>query len=313
MREYGDVQYNMDYVEIYRVLCCDSQREFPNYITAGCHEVPVDFYTLSEEAMKMPYVVTGGGHYTVGDKNYTKRKNLDNYQLIVTVEGSGIVEMNNQTFICEKGSAILIDCMEYHYTRCKPGCIWNHKHIHFTAKNDCQALVKSAVGFLMDGQEIHISLDKIFNEIQNYNAYSHYLITNYLSNILTDMIMLMFQNKVIPVHIKRMKNAAKFMQEHMHEKILIQDIAKESFLSVFYFTRQFKEYFGAAPYDYLLRIRINRAKILLLNGSSVQETAVSCGFGTSNNFFRNFKKSTGQSPSEFVKQHSIIDVETYPE
>lgn len=108
MREYGDVQYNMDYVEIYRVLCCDSQREFPDYITAGCHEVPVDFYTLSEEALKMPYVVTGGGHYTVGDKNYTKRKNLNNYQLIVTVEGSGIVEMNNQTFICEKGSAILL-------------------------------------------------------------------------------------------------------------------------------------------------------------------------------------------------------------
>lgn len=67
-------------------------------------------------------------------------------------------------------------------------------------------------------------------------------------------------------------------------------------------SRLFKEETGENFIDFLSRIRIERAKELLLEaGCSIQEITARVGYLHPNTFIRSFKKLTGQTPSEYRK------------
>jgi AraC-like DNA-binding protein len=54
--------------------------------------------------------------------------------------------------------------------------------------------------------------------------------------------------------------------------------------------------------DYIRNIRIDYAKELLLQGDNISDTAYATGFADPNYFSKCFKKQTGKTPSEWVKE-----------
>lgn len=63
--------------------------------------------------------------------------------------------------------------------------------------------------------------------------------------------------------------------------------------------KDFKEYFSVTLHDYLIRIRMEKARILLLEEKiSVYGVAIHIGYGHQNNFSSAFKKYYGISPVE---------------
>lgn len=64
--------------------------------------------------------------------------------------------------------------------------------------------------------------------------------------------------------------------------------------------RLFKSKTGISHKQYLLNYRIEQAKLLLRMGTSVKNTAASCGFNDSFYFSRVFKEYTGSSPSRYA-------------
>ena len=68
--------------------------------------------------------------------------------------------------------------------------------------------------------------------------------------------------------------------------------------STFYFCKLFKKATGLTFTDYLSRLRIEKAKNLLLNPNlRISEVAYEVGFQSLTHFNRMFRKLTGQSPS----------------
>lgn len=58
-----------------------------------------------------------------------------------------------------------------------------------------------------------------------------------------------------------------------------------------------------SPYEYIINLRINEAKQLLINTSfSVNKIADQIGFLDTNNFIRRFRSRTGVSPLQYRKQ-----------
>ena len=71
-------------------------------------------------------------------------------------------------------------------------------------------------------------------------------------------------------------------------------------LSAGYLSGLFKQIFGIPFQDYLIKARLDRAKILLLTTSSkVYEIAAQAGFEDPNYFSSSFKKRFGQTPNQF--------------
>jgi len=97
-----------------------------------------------------------------------------------------------------------------------------------------------------------------------------------------------------------------FMRNHYQTNISIKDICDSIYLSRYHFKRIFKEYTGRTPHRYLMDIRLEKAKELLLsNKNSIEEIARMCGFVNAGHFTVAFKRDTKLTPSEYRKIHSM--------
>jgi AraC-like DNA-binding protein len=99
------------------------------------------------------------------------------------------------------------------------------------------------------------------------------------------------------------KRAKEFIYEHHTEHLSLSRAAKAVNMSTFYFCKMFKKVTGINFTDYLSRVRIEKAKNLLLNPNlRVSEIAFEVGFESLTHFNRVFKKLLGQSPTEYRAQ-----------
>lgn len=83
-------------------------------------------------------------------------------------------------------------------------------------------------------------------------------------------------------------------------------LASMTNISEVYFRKLFVKTLSTTPHEYIVNLRIDKAKQMLLEGKNVSETAFTCGFSNLYYFSGAFKRSVGVSPSEYVKQNGII-------
>lgn len=94
--------------------------------------------------------------------------------------------------------------------------------------------------------------------------------------------------------------ARKFIAEHQADEISLGDVAHAVNTSTFYFCKMFKKATGLNFTDYLSRVRIEKAKNLLLNPNlRVSEIAFASGFQSLTHFNRVFRKLCGISPTGY--------------
>jgi len=97
--------------------------------------------------------------------------------------------------------------------------------------------------------------------------------------------------------------AKQFIHEHQAEDLSLGQVAKAVNTSTFYFCKIFKKMTGINFTDYLSRVRIEKAKNLLLNPNlRISEIAYEVGFQSLTHFNRVFKKIIGQSPTRYRGQ-----------
>jgi len=97
--------------------------------------------------------------------------------------------------------------------------------------------------------------------------------------------------------------AKEFIQEHQGEELSLGQVAKAVNTSTFYFCKMFKKITGLNFTDYVSRVRIEKAKNLLLNPNlRVSEIAYEVGFQSLTHFNRMFKRILGLSPTEYRLQ-----------
>jgi AraC-like DNA-binding protein len=93
-----------------------------------------------------------------------------------------------------------------------------------------------------------------------------------------------------------------YIHTFYNANISIADICEEINISPFHFIRTFKQKMGLSPHQYLLQVRIQKAKELLISGRySVSEVGILCGFVSLPHFSSTFKALVGCSPIEFKK------------
>ena len=90
-----------------------------------------------------------------------------------------------------------------------------------------------------------------------------------------------------------------YMQARLDCSIRLDDLAAASGLSVGQYARRFKITTGYPPHQYLIQLRVERAKRLLEGAMPIVEVALSCGFTDQEHMTRLFRRSVGTTPGAF--------------
>ena len=118
-------------------------------------------------------------------------------------------------------------------------------------------------------------------------------------SMVSNQMLLQQQNAESPA----ITRAKQFIKEHQSDELSLARVAQAVNTSTFYFCKLFKKATGLHFTDYLSRVRMEKAKNLLLNPNArVSEIAYEAGFQSLTHFNRVFKRVTGQSPTAYRRK-----------
>lgn len=99
--------------------------------------------------------------------------------------------------------------------------------------------------------------------------------------------------------VKRLTRARDYLEDHLADEIQLTAIAADAHLSPGHFTRLFRQQYGVAPREYLLRARMRRAAQLIDSGINIHTAAQQVGIHGSSHFRASFRKCLGMAPSDW--------------
>jgi AraC-like DNA-binding protein len=95
-------------------------------------------------------------------------------------------------------------------------------------------------------------------------------------------------------------SAKQFVQNHVEEPITLEQVVRHVNVSRFYFCKLFKKATGMTLTEYVSRVRVEKAKNLLVNPSlRISEVVYAAGFGSIPQFNNVFKRLVGMPPTEY--------------
>lgn len=105
---------------------------------------------------------------------------------------------------------------------------------------------------------------------------------------------------------RRLVQAKLYIDAHYAEPIDLDQISGEVYSSKFHFIRQFKSIYQKTPHQYLMAVRIDKARELLKTGTTVSAACYLCGFESLGTFSTLFKRLNGITPQEYRRQQETL-------
>ncbi|BDD05730.1 helix-turn-helix transcriptional regulator [Aureibacter tunicatorum] len=143
----------------------------------------------------------------------------------------------------------------------------------------------------------HILENNAFDIIQKQNYF--YEVIAYL--LKTHSILKAHSPSIINAH-----SAIQRVEEYIHarysQKIELKDLSKVACMSPYHLNRLFAKKKGLSPHQYLINLRLNKARELLKSNYSATEISHQVGFYDQAHFTRNFKLYIGITPKQYQKQ-----------
>jgi len=104
-----------------------------------------------------------------------------------------------------------------------------------------------------------------------------------------------------PLTPRQVARAIDYMHAHLDCDISLEDLAKAAYASPAHLIRLFKRFTGCPPHRFLIRLRAEHARELLLTGTpSIAEVAAQVGFADQSHLTRHFKRIFGVTPKKIL-------------
>ncbi len=212
--------------------------------------------------------------------------------------GSFSFESPSKSYIAEAGHGVLFKKnVLYHRKVIKPVTMYCFRYQSDTCLFDDEHILFSNKERISSTLEMLEQLDRgIYKDEFEYRK-------NLFFDIITQYIL--EKSSSHKSHITKddiIENAIIYISQNLHKKIFLSEVGRNTSLSYIQFVRRFKSYTGMLPMDYIISLRLQKAKDLLNNTTlSVKDISTACGFESEYYFSNFFKKHTGTSPSSFRK------------
>jgi AraC family transcriptional regulator len=116
----------------------------------------------------------------------------------------------------------------------------------------------------------------------------------------------------------RLRRIEELVHAKMGDDLSLDEMAQSIGLSTAHFARMFRKSTGEPPHQFVLRQRVERAKVMLrAPDTRVLDVAVACGFKTQQHFAQVFSDVCGVSPTryrqDFLDSEVVFALETHSE
>lgn len=228
---------------------------------------------------------------------------------VVTVEDSTMVKAPFLVFYPANIPHMQVNDYENGYNRVLFCCMEESFRNGFLSIEDAKTLTdcnKVTIRRLTDyEQKILTSLCRIISETENTDEYTIRCIS---CAILSHIAAVLRNNdRGAYVEVQNLKGRhyfgtlLKFIADHCDEKLSLDMLAQQFYISRTKLARDFRNIVGMSVGDYILTVRIGKAKTMLLSGKPMTEVAESCGFNTVSYFIQCYKRMTGVTPAQYVE------------
>ena len=103
--------------------------------------------------------------------------------------------------------------------------------------------------------------------------------------------------------------ATEYIDEHLDERLSLDDLAAKAGLSVWRFCTVFRQHVGVSPGRYIWGQRLQKVQSLLAGGESPASAALLAGYYDQSHLCRHFRNTCGMTPGQYIsRQRSAMAV-----
>ncbi|QMV43913.1 AraC family transcriptional regulator [Cohnella cholangitidis] len=273
-------------------------------------------HTPNMAASMLPLRIFACGHYYCLNGYRVERQGLDNRLMVLTLAGKGQITYRGVTHPLARGQVFLIDCNEKQQYE-SVGDYWEIQWVRFEENTgvDYEFLINAGrfqpIALQRLGY-VETRLRAILQQANHHAPAADLIMAEALCGILTAM----YEDKHVNDTLKLSSSAAKAisetvidMERHFAEDISIKELARKIHMTTYAFIRLFKRQTGLTPYEYILKARITKARIMLEQTDlSVTEISEQVGFRNANNFIRKFKMLANTTPLQYRRLNGSLYV-----
>lgn len=261
--------------------------------------------TPSAAAKKSFFYVQETGYLKILSSHRTERKNLSSFLIVYITGGSGCLEYGGKTYSLRKGQCFFIDCMKVHSYYSSKDDPWELLWVHFngaTSKEyfDIFYHGSNPVFYPVDPLKTENTIRELIDINHESGRDSEIRSSLKIAELLTQALQGGRRKAVRSENAVQIKQ---YLNAHYTEKITLESLESELFLSKYYIEKEFKRCYGITVFSYIIAKRINLAKRLLrFTDKTIEEISQMCGFSDQSYFNRQFKKTEGITGSAFRKK-----------
>ncbi|MBP3360628.1 MAG: helix-turn-helix transcriptional regulator [Clostridia bacterium] len=262
-------------------------------------------YTASEKYKSLPFCFESFSHFKADAEYGIERADLDRYIILFSIKGEGILEYLGHEYRIAENQVIFIDSHKYHKYRSAGGKDWEFYFMLIygagvKAYYDILFSEKYYVLEFFDSNIIKRFMDDMLYLDDRHSPQFPLWACKQLNDFL---IQLSFLNS--EYGNQEFSDVLEYIEDNIDKKISIEELADICKMSKFHFLRKFKGVYSETPYMYITRMKVNKAKNLLVTtNDTIDEISIKVGFNDTNTFIRSFKKHTGKTPNKYRGENS---------
>ncbi|MCD7991988.1 MAG: AraC family transcriptional regulator [Clostridia bacterium] len=238
------------------------------------------------------------------------------FEICLLLDGEINLFSHNRQFCFQKGSLWIINPFQSHELKASTPALLlalqissSFFNVYYPQIESLNFLITPDLDFKTTSNDITNNFIRIAYDFFRQDSYYELHCAGSI-NYLFEAILKLYPHKFIDEKEKninknnalRIRKITDYIDAHYEQKLLLSDIARQEALSLSYLSHFFSDSFGMPFQEYLLRIRCEKARqLLLLSNQNLLDISMSCGFSDIKYFNKGFLKQYGITPKEYRK------------
>lgn len=241
----------------------------------------------------------------------SSRSGLQSFLFFTVVSGSGSLSYSGKDYKLDAGDCVFIDCHNPYSHTTDPNNLWTLRWVHFYGPTvpSVYDKYKERGGRPVFHPESQGKIEAVWSSLMTVAGSADYMRDMLINQHLSTLLTLVMSESWHPEDATTAKKKAsvadvkEFLDQNYQTKITLDGLAEKFYINKYYLTKVFKEQYGQSITNYLLNLRITKAKQLLrFSEKSVEEIGFEAGLGAPHYFSQTFKSVEGVPPSVYRKQ-----------